>query len=78
MNEATTIAITGAVRAASNPSGASPHNLSRFVPRPTLQVIAASTDAETDDQVWAELERMLVARDAARSLHPAGRGRQVA
>ncbi len=76
MNEATTIAITGAVRAASNPSEHSPHSLSRFVPRPTLQVVPVSSEAEPDDeQVWVELERMLVAREAARSLHPAGRTR---
>lgn len=83
MNEATTVSITGAVRAATNPSMIPAHHPSQFVPRPALHVVAAAahagTDASTDDeQVWAELERMLIARDAARALHPSGRGRQVA
>ena len=31
-----------------------------------------------DEQVWVELERMLAAREAARSAHPAGRANRAA
>ena len=31
-----------------------------------------------DEQVWIDLERMLAAREAARSAHPAGRGNRAA
>ncbi len=77
MNSESTFCITGAVRAGDSISTSTmlipAHHPSQYIPRPCLRIVPVATADEVEgEQVWTELERMLAAREAARSLHPAG------
>jgi hypothetical protein len=70
MNTNLSIQITGALRAADLVGSRSVISLPSHAPAPRN----VGWPEPTNDHDWEDLERRMAAREAARSLHPAGRG----
>ncbi len=70
MNTNHSIQITGALRAADLVGSRSVTSLASHAPAPRY----SGSPERANDNDWEDLERQMAAREAARAMHPAGRG----